>query len=64
MSFAFYLIICVFVFGYLCIALEYPLKINKAATALLMCGTVDHFRCVWHRRYVNCFCERYLWRFS
>ena len=40
MSFAFYLIICVFVFGYLCIALEYPLKINKAATALLMCAVL------------------------
>ena len=37
MSFAFYLIICVFVFGYACIALEYPLKINKAASALMMC---------------------------
>ena len=32
--------ICVFVFGYLCIALEYPLKINKAATALLMCAVL------------------------
>ena len=40
MSFAFYLIICVFVFGYICIALEYPLKINKAATALLMCAVL------------------------
>ena len=40
MSFAFYLIICVFVFGYLCIALEYPLKINKAATALPMCAVL------------------------
>ena len=39
-KFAFYLIICVFVFGYLCIALEYPLKINKAATALLMCAVL------------------------
>lgn len=37
MSFAFYLIICIFVFGYACIALEYPLKINKAASALMMC---------------------------
>ena len=37
MSFAFYLIICVFIFGYACIALEYPLKINKAASALMMC---------------------------
>lgn len=37
MSFAFYLIICIFIFGYACIALEYPLKINKAASALMMC---------------------------
>lgn len=37
MSFAFYLIICVFVVGYAGIALEHPLKVNKAATALLLC---------------------------
>ncbi|MBR3013663.1 MAG: sodium:proton antiporter NhaD [Bacteroidaceae bacterium] len=37
MSFAFYLIICVFVLGYACIALEHPLKVNKAATALFLC---------------------------
>ena len=40
MSFAFYLIICVFVFFFFCIALEYPLKINMAATALLMCAVL------------------------
>ena len=37
MSFAFYLIICIFIVGYACIALEHPLKINKAATALCLC---------------------------
>ena len=37
MSFAFFLVIFIFVFGYACIALEYPLKINKAASALMMC---------------------------
>ncbi len=37
MSFAFYLMIVVFVFGYLCIALEHPLKTNKTATALVLC---------------------------
>ena len=37
MSFAFYLIICVFIVGYMCIALEHPLKVNKAATALFLC---------------------------
>jgi len=37
MSFAFYLIICVFIVGYACIALEHPLKVNKAATALCLC---------------------------
>ena len=31
------IIIFVFLFGYMCIALESVLKINKAATALLMC---------------------------
>ena len=30
------IIIFVFLFGYMCIALESVLKINKAATALLM----------------------------
>ena len=37
MAFPFYLIICVFIFGYAGIALEHPLKINKGATALLLC---------------------------
>ena len=37
MSFAFYLMVVVFVFGYLCIALEHPLKTNKTATALVLC---------------------------
>lgn len=37
MTFAFYLMIVVFVFGYLCIALEHPLKVNKTATALVLC---------------------------
>ena len=36
MSSIFYIIIVIFVAGYLCIALEHPLKINKAATALLL----------------------------
>jgi len=36
MSVIFYIIIIVFVVGYACIALEHPLKINKAASALLM----------------------------
>ena len=31
----FYLMIVIFVIGYLCIALEHPLKINKTAFALL-----------------------------
>ena len=30
--------ILIFVFGYLCIALEHKLRIDKAAIALLMCG--------------------------
>ena len=37
MSLPFYLIVCVFIVGYACIALEHPLKVNKAATALLLC---------------------------
>ena len=32
----FYLMIVVFVIGYVCIALEHPLHINKSATALLL----------------------------
>ena len=32
------IIIAVFVFGYLCIALESWTKVNKAAVALLMCA--------------------------
>ena len=32
----FYLMIVIFVIGYLCIALEHPLKINKTAFALLI----------------------------
>jgi len=36
MSAIFYIIIAIFVIGYLCIALEHPLKINKSATALLL----------------------------
>lgn len=35
----FYLMIVVFVIGYVCIALEHPLHVNKSATALLL-GTV------------------------
>ncbi len=37
MTFAFYLMVVVFMFGYLCIALEHPLKTNKTATALVLC---------------------------
>lgn len=33
-------LILIFVFGYLCIALEHKLKIDKAAIALVMCGTM------------------------
>jgi len=36
MSSLFYVIIILFVAGYACIALEHPLKVNKAATALLL----------------------------
>ena len=36
MNLMFLLIIILFVAGYVCIALEHPLKINKAATALLL----------------------------
>ena len=32
--------ILIFVFGYLCIALEHKLRIDKAAIALLMCGAL------------------------
>ena len=32
--------ILIFVLGYLCIALEHKLRIDKAAIALLMCGTL------------------------
>ena len=32
----FYLMIILFVVGYLCIALEHPLKVNKAAFALFL----------------------------
>ena len=32
----FYIILAVFVLGYLCIALEHPLKVNKTATALVL----------------------------
>ncbi|MDA7085343.1 sodium:proton antiporter NhaD [Pseudomonas sp. SA3-5] len=41
--FAYVLMALIFVFGYLCIALEHPLKIDKAATAILtavICWTV------------------------
>lgn len=40
MAIAFYLLICVFVFGYMCIALEHPLKVNKTATALVLCAVM------------------------
>ena len=36
MSFTFSAIIIIFVAGYVCIAMEHPLRINKAATALLL----------------------------
>ena len=36
MSVTFFVIIGLFVIGYLCIALEHPLKINKAATAMIL----------------------------
>lgn len=32
--------ILIFVLGYLCIALEHKLRIDKAAIALLMCGAL------------------------
>lgn len=32
----FYIILIVFVLGYICIALEHPLKVNKTATALIL----------------------------
>ena len=32
----FYLILIIFVLGYLMIALEHPLKVDKAATALIL----------------------------
>ncbi|MDR3220023.1 MAG: sodium:proton antiporter NhaD [Dysgonamonadaceae bacterium] len=35
----FYLMIVVFVIGYICIALEHPIRVNKSATALLL-GTL------------------------
>jgi NhaD family Na+/H+ antiporter len=37
--FMFYLMIVVFVIGYICIALEHPIRVNKSATALLL-GTL------------------------
>jgi ABC-type transport system involved in multi-copper enzyme maturation permease subunit len=36
MSLVFYIIIIVFVAGYACIAMEHSLRINKAASALLL----------------------------
>jgi hypothetical protein len=32
----FYTILIIFVLGYICIALEHPLKVNKTATALVL----------------------------
>ena len=32
----FYIILTVFILGYICIALEHPLKVNKTATALVL----------------------------
>ena len=38
-----YLIVTVFVIGYLCIALESLTRVNKAAVALLMCGPAAYY---------------------
>lgn len=33
-------IVLIFILGYVCIALEHKIKIDKAAFALLMCGII------------------------
>lgn len=42
-----YTLIAIFIAGYLCIACEGRMKVNKAATALLMCGVMWLVLAVW-----------------
>jgi hypothetical protein len=51
------LMIILFLIGYTCIALEHPLKVNKSASALILCAVfmdLIYFPCTgnaaWHHR--------------